>query len=283
MIMWFVMLGTAVLFAGIMKWYWYGSGNREIRALEMDSKSQLTRDRWGLQCTCFQTPVLNLDAMQRKPEEECRLSITKKAGINFLEIISIIWNKQGILELKTCLGYGRVTGEKVGKVHDVFLLWSCKCCNLTNSLLHLKDSSIISQTCTVSSIVSHKLQRKHLLSCYSSSPLFLMRHVGRHCNSSDCHILFNNPSVPVFLASPRAHPPQSGAASPPTRRQMLWPGLQTICCPAGGGVKTAAESQGGWPTGNKLHGCQSYRKWANTSSFCYKFYKSSETGGGHAT
>lgn len=48
-------VGTAVLFAGIMKWYLYGSGNREIRILKMDSKSQLTLYRWGLQCTCFQT------------------------------------------------------------------------------------------------------------------------------------------------------------------------------------------------------------------------------------
>ena len=150
----------------------------------------------------------------------------------------------------------------------MFLPWSCKC-NLTKSLLNLKYSSIISQTCNVSSIVSHKLQRKHLLSCYSSSLLFLMRHVGRHCNSSHCHILFNNPSVSVFLASPRTRPPQSGTASPPTQSQMLWPGLQTICCPAGGGVQTAAESQGGRPTGNKLHGCQSYKKWANASSFYY--------------
>lgn len=48
-------VGTAVLFAGIMKWYLYGSGNREIRILKMDSKSQLTLYRWGLHCTCFQT------------------------------------------------------------------------------------------------------------------------------------------------------------------------------------------------------------------------------------
>lgn len=89
---------------------------------------------------------------------------------------------------------------------------------------------------------SHKLQRKQLcvmlFFLFLSSLLFLMRHEGRHCKSSGHPALFDNPSVRVFLASTPTHPPQSGAASPPTLCQMLWPGLQTICTPAGGGVKS---------------------------------------------
>lgn len=38
-IMCFVLFGRTVLFAEIMKWYWYGSGNREIQEVEMDSRS----------------------------------------------------------------------------------------------------------------------------------------------------------------------------------------------------------------------------------------------------
>lgn len=51
---------------------------------------------------------------------------------------------------------------------------------------------------------SHKLQRNPLsvmLFFLFLISLFLMRHVGRHCNSSGRSTLFNNPSVPVFLAS----------------------------------------------------------------------------------
>ena len=99
---WFVLCGTAVLFASIMKWYWYGSGNREIRALEMDSKSQLTPDRWRLQFTCFQTPVLNFwIPCKGSPGGGCRLfPLTayrgKKAGMHFHQIISITWSENGI-------------------------------------------------------------------------------------------------------------------------------------------------------------------------------------------
>lgn len=42
-----VMFGKAVLFAGIMKSYRYSSGDRGIREPEMDSKRQLTSQRWG--------------------------------------------------------------------------------------------------------------------------------------------------------------------------------------------------------------------------------------------
>lgn len=128
------MCGTAVLFAGIMKWYWYGSGNREIWVLEMDSKSQLTLDRWRLQCTCFQTPVLNFGSCAKKAwgrmSALCRLY--EKAGIHFPEIISIIWNKQGIFQFKMCLGYGGVknkncSGGKVEKVDDTFELIYARC------------------------------------------------------------------------------------------------------------------------------------------------------------
>lgn len=141
-----------------------------------------------------------------------------------------------------------VARGKVEKVHNTFKS-ICASCIAVGTVTWQIACSIWKRffdynlTCAVwcTSIVSHKLQRKQLCVMLSfqflSSLLFLMRHVGRHCNSSGHPTLFDNRPALLFLPSTRTHPLQSGAAPPPARCQMLWPGLQTICTPAGGGVK----------------------------------------------
>lgn len=116
----------------------------------------------------------------------------EKAGIHFVEIILIIWNKQEMFELKMCPGYGGALLKKLhkeGKRKKFMIHLECVYCIAgssasTNKLLHLKETLLIYPRPLLfpTTVVSHKLQRKHLCVMlffpFLSSVLFLMRRAG---------------------------------------------------------------------------------------------------------
>lgn len=88
-IMRFVICGMAVLFAGIMKWYWYGSGNRNMRTGNGFQETINLRQTGAVMHLLPYASLVILCYVQRKPEGEKITYIFYMVGSGFPVIVSI--------------------------------------------------------------------------------------------------------------------------------------------------------------------------------------------------